>query len=70
MLVAVAGAGHRAPKVNASNSAAKIRLYMIFLSLYGLLGGDFSISTWTLPAAVKAKTSNHLFEQNTKGILA
>ena len=33
-----AGAGHRAPKVNTSNSAAKIDLYMIFLPLYGLLG--------------------------------
>jgi hypothetical protein len=39
VFVAVAGTGHTAPKVNASNSAAKIRLNMIFLSLYGYSGG-------------------------------
>ena len=70
MIVAIAGAGHTAPNVNASNSAAKIRLYMISLSLDGLLGVDFRISISILPAAVKPETSNHLFEQDTKGILA
>lgn len=36
----------------------------------GYWGGVFSISIWTLPAAVKPEMSNHLFEQNMKGILA
>jgi hypothetical protein len=59
VLVALAGTGHSAPKLNASSSAAKIDLYMIFLSLYRC-SWDFSVS----------RLKETLLAAGTKGIFA